>query len=281
MKSERRHELERNQLLVWLIETFGEIKPYANAILTAVLVILVVAAGYTFWNRYSDSRSTVAWDEYFAALNGMDPTALENVAQKYPGTSPAHWAQVTLGDVQLQQGCQLLFVNKTSANLNLRKAAENYQAVLAQASTPALMERASYGLGRAREAQGDLEQALKAYRDLVQRWPKGAFAQTAEERIKDLTSQSTRSFYDKFAKFDPKPPMADQPGTPGKKPAFDLDALPDSPAFKLGDSKKESPKSEAKKESPKSAGPQSPAPPGVNAKPAAKPAEPAKPQAKK
>jgi tetratricopeptide (TPR) repeat protein len=276
MKSERRHELERNQLLVWLMETFGEIKPYANAILTAVLVVLVAALAYTLWNRQAESRFSQGWDDYFTALNGMDRTALENVAQKHPGTAPAHWALVTVADMQLQEGCNLLFVNKTSANLDLRKAVENYQAVLAQATTPALLERANYGLGRAREAQGDLEQALKAYREVVQQWPNGAFGQSAAERVKDLTSQPTRSFYDKFAKFDPKPPMADQPGTPGKKPAFDLDALPDSPAFKLGESKKESAKPEAKKEAPvKSAAKKE------LAKPEAKQGEPAKPQPKK
>ena len=136
MKSERRHELERNQLLVWLLETFEQVKPYTNAILTAVLVVLVVAAGALWWTRYAESRSGTAWDEYFAALNGMDRTALENVAEKHPGTGAAHWALVTLGDLQLQAGCNLLFVNKTSANLDLRKAVENYQAVLDHASAP-------------------------------------------------------------------------------------------------------------------------------------------------
>lgn len=251
MKSDRRHKLERNQLLLWLLEKWGQVKPYANILLTAILAILVVAVGVTLWNRMAESRSGDAWNEYFAALNGMDRTALEDMAQKRPGTNAAHWALVTVGDMQLQSGCNLLFVNKTSANLELRKAVENYQAVRAQATSSALLERAGYGLGRAREAQGDLEQALKAYREIVEKWPKGAFAQSAEERVKDLTSKPTRSFYDKFAKFDPKPPVADQPGTPGKKPSFDLDALSDNPpAVKLGEPKKEAAKPEPKKDEP-------------------------------
>ena len=56
-----------------------------------------------------------------------------------------------------------------------------------------------------------------------------------------MTSKPIRSFYDKFAKFDPKPPLADQPGTPGKKPNFDLDALPDTPPIKFSEPKKTSP----------------------------------------
>ena len=65
-----------------------------------VLVVLVAAAGYTFWKHYGESSSTQAWDEYFTALNGMDRTALENVAQKHPGTAPAHWALVTVADMR-------------------------------------------------------------------------------------------------------------------------------------------------------------------------------------
>lgn len=261
MKSERRHELERNQLLVWFLKTSERIKPYTNAILGAIIVVLLAVLAATFWMRYHEGQSGGAWDEYFAAMSSMDRTALENVAQKHPGTAAGHWALVTLGDLQLDSGCNLLFVNKTSANLELRKAVENYHAVLAQAANPALQERAAYGLARAREAQGDLEQALKAYGEIVEKWPKGTFGEIAKERIADLKSKSTRSFYDKFAKYDPKPALANEPGTPGKKPAFDLDSLPDSPRTKPGQAKHE----EAKKEPPKSVS-------KAEAKPASKPA---------
>jgi len=247
MKSERRHELERNQLLVWLLETSEKIKPYTNMILGAILVVLLAVLAATLWMRYHEGQSSGAWDAYFASLSNMDRTGLENVAQKHPGTGAGHWALVTLGDLQLDSGCNLLFVNKTSANLELRKAVENYQAVLAQSANPALLERATYGVARAREAQGDLEQALKAYGDIVERWPKGTFAEVAKERIVDLKSPSTRSFYDKFAKYDPKPALANEPGTPGKKPAFNLDSLPDSPVGTLGQAKKEEGKKEATK----------------------------------
>lgn len=246
MKSERRHELERNQLLVWLLETSERIKPYTNMILGAILVLLLAVLAATLWGRYNQGQSGGAWDEYFAALNSMDRTALETVAQKHRGTTAAQWALITLGDLRLDSGCNLLFVNKTSANLELRKAVESYQAALDQATIPALQERAIYGLARAREAQGDLEPALKAYGDLVERWPKGTYHEIANERIADLKSKSTRAFYDKFAKYDPKPALANEPGTPGKKPAFDINTLPDSPATKPADAKKDEPKAEGK-----------------------------------
>jgi hypothetical protein len=250
MKSERRHELERNQLLRWLLETSDQIKPYTNLILGGILVVLLVILGGTLVNNYQKGQSGGAWDDYFNSLSGSDRTALENVAQKHAGTTAAHWALETLANLELEAGCNLLFVNKTSANLELRKAAEHFQAVLSQASSPVLLEQATYGLARTREAQGDLGQALKAYTEIGEKWPKGTFAEVAKERADDLKRQDTRSFYDKFAKFDPKPAMANEPGTPGKKPAFDLDSIPDKPGAKKADAKAdakvETPKAESK-----------------------------------
>jgi tetratricopeptide (TPR) repeat protein len=269
MKSERRHELERNQLLLWLMETSEQIKPYTNHILGAIVVVLLAVLAATYWSRHQAGQSSVAWDEYFVALNSMDRTAMENVTQKYRGTIAGQWGLVTLGDMQLDSGCNLLFTNKTSANLELRKAVENYQAALAQANIPALLERATYGLARAREAQGDLEQAVKTYGGLVEKWPKGTYYEMAQERIADLKSNSTRGFYDKFAKYDPKPALANEPGTPGKKPAFDLNAIPDKPGeAKKGDAKQDA-ASPAKKDAgkPEASKPETPK---AESKPAAK-----------
>jgi tetratricopeptide (TPR) repeat protein len=262
MKSERRHELERNQLLAWLLNASEQVKPYLNKVLGGVAVLLLVILAFTLVNRYREGQASGAWDDYFASLSGADRTALENVAQKHPGTIAAHWALETLANLELESGCNLLFVNKTSANLELRKAVEHFQAVLNQARSPALLEQATYGLARAREAQGDIEQAQKAYSEIVVKWPQGTYAEVAKERVDDLKTQATRSFYDKFAKFDPKPALADEPGTPGKKPPFNLDSIPDKPdAAKKPEVKAEAPKAESK-----------PAPKADQAKPENKPA---------
>ena len=51
MKSERRHELQHNELATWLIKSAEAIKPYQNIILAAVVVVLVGLLGYTLWLR--------------------------------------------------------------------------------------------------------------------------------------------------------------------------------------------------------------------------------------
>ncbi len=266
MKSERRHELERNQLLAWFLETSDQIKPYTNLILGGILVLLLVILGGTLINNFQKGRSGGAWDDYFNSLSGSDRTALENVAQKHPGTPAAHWALETLANLELEAGCNLLFVNKTSANLELRKAVEHFQAVLNQAGSSVLLEQATYGLARAREAQGDLEQAAKAYQAIGEKWPKGTYAEVAKERADDLKRQDTRSFYDKFVKYDPKPALANEPGTPGKKPAFDLDSIPD----KADQAKKAEPKKDEPKKVEEKKAEAKPEPSKVETKPAPK-----------
>jgi len=134
-----------------------------------------------------------------------------------------------------------------------------------------LKQRAAFGIGRAyeslagtRQSQGELDKAIEAYQGLVDKWPHGAYHDLAARRLEELGQRDTKAFYDKFAQFDPKPPLPDVPGATGGGPEFDLDSLSDEGAFTrlseslgLDDSKGEETATE--KDSP---GPVEPAAPG-------------------
>ena len=62
MKSERRHELQHNELAEWLANMAKTIQPYQNWSLTAVLVVLLVVAGYTVWSRKAAAETAQAWN---------------------------------------------------------------------------------------------------------------------------------------------------------------------------------------------------------------------------
>lgn len=98
----------------------------------------------------------------------------------------------------------------------------------------AIQERATFGLGRAyealagtRQSQGELDKAMESYEAVVAKWPNGAYAEMAARRLEDLRREETKSLYDKFAQFEPKPALPDVPGLPGERPSFDLDSLPE------------------------------------------------------
>lgn len=241
MKSERRHELEKNDLAQRLAAAIERSKPYQNTMLAAVLLVLVVTVAYGWWVRYSAANMAGGWDEFYQALTAIEGNEadferglsdLDDLVGRYPDTHVAFWAGVVAGDMHLAAGCDQLFVNKSTANQELRQAVERYDEVLKSARNPMLRERATFGLARTTESLGvDLDKAAQLYREVAANWPNGAFAVEAKRRAEELGKPATKELYDKFAKFDPKPAFLDEPGIPGEKPAFDLKSLPDGPVF--------------------------------------------------
>ncbi len=235
MKSERRHQLEQNELADWLAAKIEAVKPYQNVILGLVLLVVVVTVGYTIYTRQAAGKTAQGWDEFYQAVSDgrLNPADFDDIIEKYPDTTLAHWAGVVVGDLRLAFGCDQLFVNKAGANQELRHAVDHYMRVRQQSRNSMLRERATFGLARAREALGELDAAIKCYQDVDRDWPNGAYAAQAKRRLEDLGRPATKQMYDRFAKFDPKPDYADEPGTPGDRLPFSLDSLPegDGPLF--------------------------------------------------
>jgi len=129
----------------------------------------------------------------------------------------------------------------------LQDAVNHYRSVQEGARKPALLQRASFGLARAYEAlagvQGDLDKAIAAYGEVVDKWPDGAYGKMAAERLEDLGREETEAFYDKFAKFNPQPATPDAPGagSAGDGLPFDINsflkenALSESPGAETAD----------------------------------------------
>ena len=236
MKSEERHRLQHNQLADWIAKTITTIKPYQNPILIGLLLVTVGIVAYSVWSRVSAAENTQAWNELNAALESGNIAKLAKVREDHPSTHVAHVAAVVEADYTLADGCNRLFVSKAVANQELAKAIELYLTVLDQSRNSSLLERATFGLARAREAkavckvadvnQEELDKAMGLYQEVSTKWPDGAFAIAAARRLDDLKRPATKRLYDRFAKFDPKPAYSGESGLPGQKPSFDLNSLP-------------------------------------------------------
>jgi tetratricopeptide (TPR) repeat protein len=232
MKSERRHELETNELANWLAKVIEAIKPYGNAILAVTLLVVVTGIIYVWWARQSAAKTSDGWTEYYQLLDkNSDPADFEELAQQYPETRLAHWSTAVAGDFRLAMGCNLLFVNKAAAEQELRRAADDYAMVRRNSREPELQERAAFGLARAYEAQGDLKQAREYYQKVATDWPNGAFADESTRRLKNLERPATKAMYDRLAKYDPKPSRADELETSEESLPFDFESLPDDGSF--------------------------------------------------
>ncbi len=226
MKSERRHELQHNALADWMAQTGKELKPYQNLILSVVVIGLVTFAAYTWWSRTSSSQTAKAWGELYDGMEPPDLTELTQVIESYPGTKVAHTAAVLSGDYRLINGCDRLFENKAIGEQQLSKAIILYESDLRQSKSPMLLERATFGLARAKEAKGDLEVAERYYREVVENWSDGAYAAVADQRLNELKRPEIKQLYDDFRNFDPVPAFSNEFDVPGQRPGFDMKDVP-------------------------------------------------------
>ena len=62
MKSERRHELQHNDLAEWILKTYERILPYRNTILGVGLLVVVLLVGMSFWHSQDVAQAGEAWN---------------------------------------------------------------------------------------------------------------------------------------------------------------------------------------------------------------------------
>ena len=229
MKTERRHELARNELADWIGDKIEAVKPYSTALTATALALVVAVFAFVLWSRKSEARRAKGWQEYFTASQSVKEgdEDLLKVIDDYPHTPAALWARISIADRQLAKGIDQLFNDRALARQSLDDAVEGFRTALDEASDDQfLAERATFGLAEAYEAKNDLSQAREQYGAVVKRWPEGAFAGMANDRLSDLERRGTKDFYDWFAKHSPPPKTPKGPGVPGERPTFDT-SLPD------------------------------------------------------
>lgn len=218
MRKERRHELKENELAEILAKWYSQIAPYSQKILIGILVVLIVYLGWSIWSRWAQAVENEAWESLNAAMESGVAADYEAVAEQFPRTDAAHWAQLLAADTHLQIGCRQILTNKADGAQELRKALDGYLALRNVQVSPFFQQRVLWGLGRAyealsgtREGQGELDRAIGAYRELVERWPDGPFSSIAKRRLSLLEKPETREFYDALAAFEPAKQGAETP----------------------------------------------------------------------
>ena len=234
MKSERRHELEHNELADWTVNVAEKVKPYINVIVGGAIVVVLLAVAISLWGESKRRASSDAWGTYYDALSRQNPDLFQDVIELYPSSEAAQWATVSIGDIHLRNGCNELFSDKANANQELDLAIESYKAAKGSGNS-LLSQQAYFGLARAYEAQGKLKEAIEAYKKLAKQ-KGGPYTEVAQDRITDLEKPSTLAFYDRFAKFEPKPDFSAEGAGTGAASSFESTDIP-APAEKASEDK--------------------------------------------
>jgi hypothetical protein len=209
--------LEENELAASTFDLMAWLRPHVP---TIGIALALIAGGMAAWTLISAQREATAersWDECMAALAEQNPDRLGEVIRKYPGTPAARWSQMLLAESAITEGSQQLFGDRERARQRLTNAVDLYTAILAERPGGLIGERAVFGLAKAREALGEIDDAKRGYESLVTEYPASAVRGLAEQRIRALSRPSTRGWYDWFAaqKMGPPPVAPDASGAPG------------------------------------------------------------------
>jgi hypothetical protein len=221
MKSEHRHELKTNELSRIATEWGHSAEHYVQEnlmlLVAAAVVIVLGAAGLVYWRTSAGVAGQQGWQEFASASKAAD---YGNVADRYSGTVPGAWARLLEAEMELTSGIRSSFTDRGASKSDIKKAQENFEKLVADKATPSdAMERALFGLARAKEALPDKssspskvnDAAIEAYQRLVTEFPISVYKDFAESRIAALKTGTAQDFYAWFEQQNPKPADREMP----------------------------------------------------------------------
>ncbi len=260
MKSERRHELENNELAGTLGTGIDKVQPFVQYILGGLVIAALAAIGWGVYTSFARKNAAAAWTEYYFTLNTGDAESFKAIADKHPGSAAAVWAQQTAGDEYLADGIDTLYRDRGQGTELIKNAIKSFEDVSSAASTDELRTRAKLGLAQAHEALGELDKAKDLYQEVISAGLQPAITTVATNRIAFLNSQAGKDFYAWFDQLKPAP--AAPPKMPG-----DLSVPPTTPDLKFDTPAIDTSKLELPPVQPTAPTVTAPAPTGADGKP--------------
>ena len=273
MKSERRHDLQSNELAGTLGTGIEKVQPFAQYIVGGVVIAALVAVGWGVYSSFARKNAAAAWTEYYFTLNTGDAELFKSIADKHPGSAAAVWAEQTAGDEYLADGIDSLYRDRGQGIEMIKNAIKSFEEVTSKAPNAELRARATLGLAQAHESLGEIDKAKGYYEDVIAAGLQPAITAVATTRIAFLNSPEGKDFYAWFDKLKPTP--AAPPKMPG-----DLSVPPTSPNLKFDTPPVNTSGLELPKVDATAPAPSTPAPTGADGKPLElPPAQPATPAA--
>ncbi len=217
MKTQRRHELQTNELADWLGKKIEAIRPYTKAMLGVAVVLAAGLFAVFFLSTHKSREQASSWQQLYASMLARDVDKLEQLAQENGDSAAGLWAAQNAANVLFEEGTRLLHIDRANANRQLGRARNAYQSVIDQTQDDLLKPRAILGLAQCYEALNNFAEADKQYSRVIEGWPGTAVAALARERRAFLQQSSTREF---LAWFDRQEPPAAGPDASSMLDAF-------------------------------------------------------------
>ncbi len=203
--NQKKQELQSNLLADRIEEFFISLKPYLKWFAAAIVVLVVAGIAFGLRKQTADKIAADSWTEFYFA--GGRPDQLDAIAQTYPGTQGALWAQQTGSDSLMARALSSVYLDRNLSDELFTQAAKGYQEVLAQTTDPLLTSRATLGLAQALDSQGKSAEALVQYKRLLS--TPGVYEGLVEDvkrRIEFIESEDGKAFFTWFQANRPAAP---------------------------------------------------------------------------
>jgi len=222
MKSQRRHELQTNELADALGRLITQARPHANAIaIGAALVVIAIIV--LVWIPSMRSRAEAAAETAFAlAIQAPGPEPLQHFLEQYPDAEPSPAARLALADrllVTVAAGTGEE-TDAAKSEAQLTEAEDLYEKVAA--ADPKLVPLARAGLALVVLQRGDLDKGRTLLKEVVETWPDSVAATKAKVHLGLLADYKPVAFSDEPLETPPAPagetPPAEAPKTESPEP---------------------------------------------------------------
>lgn len=221
-----------NRLAEQATQIIERLQPHAKTIVVALGGVALALLAWMLISNQMEEGKARSWESFLSALSSDGQPALveslDDLIRRHPDTTAARWAELILADLAVSEGTDLLFTDRQRGLQRLQSAVTAYSAVLASRPRGMLASRATFGLAKARESLGQIDEARRGYEAVAEQSAAG-LSRLAKDRAEALGRGATKEWYDWFAaqSFTPPQPAApgagadsgaDQPASPASAP---------------------------------------------------------------
>ncbi len=204
--SQKKRELEQNELADALTANLEKLQPYYSRIMLVVVAVVLGIVAVVFWNSTRRSVNEGQWEEYLDSTRFADIRGMEEVAKIYPDKPAGQLAMLHAADYDFARGSTSLVNDRDEFKDKIRKAIERYEVLVSDKYRvePLLKRRATFALGHSHESLGEFDKARQYYQQLVDNAPDDPVGKLAAEGLERLADPSVVAIFDKFKQWQPE-----------------------------------------------------------------------------
>ena len=208
-RKEQEQQIEENDLVSYLEEKLGHLKPYWSQITLGICIaILALLGGVFLWNQ-GQAAEAAKW-QMLNIANGnyrrsLDNTSLTDFADQYPDDPAGLWALLYSADAEMRAGLAELGNDRDAGFAKIQKAQGFYKKIVDSNAkkTPLLNRRSTFGLAYAYESNGDFDDAEALYQSIVDSGENPLLEEATRGLARVNKDSPYRNFLVKFKEFVP------------------------------------------------------------------------------